>query len=225
MKKVALLNASPKIEEKSASEEYLSWLESSFTQSEITTAHFSVRQSVGRKTLAQDFEPLRAMDALIFALPLYNFCLPGILTYYLEKFASFLAESKGDLAGIKIYALINCGFPEAQINLGALKALEFFSSAVQADFRLGILIGGGPMLTQVSQLPPFRKTKKKLDDAYAAITNDILQSLRERPDNVEISIHVPRKLYFYLATKNWYREAKQNNLEKSDLYRKPFVIK
>ena len=74
---------------------------------------------------------------------------------------------------MKVYAVVNCGFPEPGINLEAVRVIRSFSQHINAQFRCGVLIGGGAMLREARNAPFMKKSIKSLNDAFAAIARDI----------------------------------------------------
>ena len=96
---------------------------------------------------------MREADALLIVFPLYFFCLPGMLTQYLDDYAQFIGV-KGKTQ--KVYTIVNCGFPEPEINTEAIRVMQSFSRHVGASFRFGIGFGSGGMILGAQQAPSAR---------------------------------------------------------------------
>ena len=118
---------------------------------------------------------------------------------------------------------MNCGFPEADINAEAVKVIECFSKKIGASFRLGIMIGGGGMLTdEVKDAPFMKKTFTALDNGFRMMAQDIQDDRLDPLQNLSIALNFPRRLYLFMADKSWVDTARKNGLKKKDLYKRPY---
>ena len=102
----------------------------------------NVRQTLTKKTTDEAFRTMAGADAMIIIFPLYVFCLPGITMRFLELYRDYAAA----LPARKqpgVYAVVNCGFPEPDINEEAACVVHRFADAIGARFCYGVLIGGG----------------------------------------------------------------------------------
>ncbi|MDI6706623.1 MAG: NAD(P)H-dependent oxidoreductase [Bacillota bacterium] len=167
---------------------------------------------------------LSQADAVIIAFPLYVFCLPGILMRFLEDYYKFYAESGKVKDNAKVYAIINCGFPEPEINQEAVRVIRSFCRHINADFRFGVLVGGGGMMLAAKDAPFMKKTLSKLDNAFLAIAKDMQSNDCVNTDNIYIAMNFPRRLYFFMGDRGWAFAARKNGLKKKDLYRKPYRL-
>ena len=71
-------------------------------------------------------------DVIVIAFPLFCYTLPGALTRFLEDLHSY-AEKNGQCNGHgKVFAIVNCGFPEPRINEEAIRVMRSFCA------RLGL---------------------------------------------------------------------------------------
>lgn len=66
----------------------------------------NIRQSITNHRAHEVFETLLKADAVIFAFPLYVFCVPGILTGFLEDYHKFYIEHEM-LRGMPKYMLLS----------------------------------------------------------------------------------------------------------------------
>lgn len=223
MKNVILINGSPKVNSKEAvSKLLLDMVQNKICDNETNIAFMDIRQSIKEKKTDQDFKIMLMADALVFAFPLYVFCIPGILMRYIEDYYNFYMQSQSNKVSPKVYAIVNCGFPEPDINLEAVRVIKSFCSHINAKFRFGALIGGGGMLLGAKDAPFMKKTMKELNQAFSAIEKDIKSTEIETIDNFSIKMNFPRRLYMFAGDKGWIMTAKKNGLEKKDIYRKPY---
>lgn len=222
MKNIVFISASPKTAEESLSKYLLETVEGLLSNTLIKKRTIDVRKSITHRTTEEDFGILTQADALVIAFPLYFFCLPGILTRFLEDYLNFMKTHEIQSKPMKVYALVNCGFPEPGINLEAARVIQSFCHHINAHFRFAILIGGGGMLLEAKDAPFLKKTWRNLNDAFAKILQDIQNDTSNAMENICISVKFPRWLYFMMGNRGWKSHMKQNGLTKKDLYRKPY---
>lgn len=222
MKSIVFISASPKIKEKSVSG-FLANMAGDSITGNVEKIFINVRQSINKHKTIEDFKKISQADALIIAFPLYVFCLPGILMRYLEDYHKFLNETgKTSNSKTKVYAIVNCGFPEPDINQEAMDVIRSFCRHIGADFRFGLLIGGGGMLLQAKDAPFMKKTMRNLENAFQTIALDLENDQNEEKDDIRISMNFPRRLYFFMGDRGWVSIARKHGLKKKDLYRKPY---
>lgn len=226
MKNIVLVSASPKIKEQSVSKEFLKMAGSQIKADEFSKTFIDVRKSLLTHNLARDFETLAQADVIIFSFPLYYFCLPGMLTRFLVDYHNYYSLSGKVRNPVKVYAIVNCGFPEPEINLEAVRVIQSFSKHINAEFRFGILIGGGPMMFEARNAPFMKKAAQKLSDAFSSIVTDIQAENSTKMDSIYIRANFPffRRLYFFMGGRGWITMARKNGLQKKDLYKKPYRL-
>ena len=221
MKKAVLIDGSPRLEEKTASAGFLSHVDAVLKDGEYEKQLVNVRKSL-KKGPEADYAKLLEADVIVIAFPLYFFCLPGLLTRFLEDYEKYLEEHNGQNKPAKVYTIVNCGFPEPEINAEAVRVIECFCRHVGARFRFGVLIGGGPMISSVEGVGPVKKAYEKLDAAIRAMAGDIGSEAAQAPENVLIKPSFPRRLYLFMGSMEWKQQVKKNGLAKADLYRRPY---
>lgn len=219
MKKIVLISGSPRLEEKTASSGFIERVAAALPGG-YEKKFVNVRKSLkdGPET---DYAAISEADAVVFVFPLYYFCLPGLLMRYLEDYEKYFRGQGGRKMSAKVYAIVNCGFPEPWINSEAAGVMRCFCRRVGADFRFAVLVGSGPMLDVAAGAPPVKKVFQKFDAAIVDMVADIGGEKPAAPCDVLIEMHFPRRLYFFMGNMNWRREIKKNGLKKDDLYRRP----
>jgi hypothetical protein len=224
VKNIVLIDGSPKINEKSVSK-YLTDSAARFIDdSSAVKSCINVRQSFTKHTTEDDFKIFSKADAVIIAFPLYIFCMPGILMRFLQDYYQFYLENRKNSISPKIYTMVNCGFPEPEINLEAVRVISSFCRSINAHFRFGIMIGCGGMLTGAEGKPVIRKAAQKLNDALVVMSKDICSNDLNKIDNVAIrTIPFPPRIFLFIMNKfGWSGMARKNSLRRKDLYRKPY---
>jgi len=163
-------------------------------------------------------------DAIIISFPLYYFCLPGMLTRFLVDYQTY-CTARGKLnKQVKVYAIVNCGFPEPEINLEAVRVIQSFSRHLNAEFRFGVLIGGGSMMVAAKEAPFMKKAVQKLNSAFTSMAVDIQAENFTTMESIYIEAKYPfsRPLYYFMGGRGWITMARKNGLKKKELYRKPY---
>jgi putative NADPH-quinone reductase len=221
-KEIILITASPRATNQSTSAFLADRLTQQLVRTGIRTKRIDVRKSVAGKRAEADFEALRRADAWVFVYPLYFFCLSGLLMRFLQDFDRYQREHGGMTRKAKVYAVVNCGFPEPGINDESVRVMGRFSQRVGATFRFAVQIGGGPMIHEAKDAPFLKGLLQKLDDAFARVGDDALSEAPAPVENVFISPRFPRKLYFFMGGHGWIGAARKNGLSRKGLYRKPY---
>ena len=220
---ITLVSASPKVGTPSVS----NWL-SDRAKKQIggdgtAVRQLSVRQSIAKGTVQTDFETMLTSDALILIFPLYIFCLPGLLIRYLQDFFGFWTIHRSLSRISCVFCVVNCGFPEPEINAEAVRVVKSFSEKINADFRFGLMFGGGGLLLGAADAPFMKKTLSAVDNAFLLMKNDIVTASSVPMRNIEAKTNFPRQLYFIGAGFGWRSMAKKNGLRKKDLLAKPYI--
>ena len=224
-KKVAVISASPKINEKAASEWMAMRAEALMAGDGVDIRHINVRKSEKSGQTAEDFAYMAQADAMLIIFPLYIFCTPGLLTRFLQDYYDFVCVRQAGVTKAAVYTVVNCGFPEPEINGEAVRVIKSFSEKVGAEFRFGVLIGSGGMILGAQNAPFMKKAMARLDGAIAVMKDEVLTGRREAVENINIRINFPRKLYFFGGDRGWVATAKKNGLKKEDLYAKPYATR
>lgn len=222
-KRVVLISASPKVSEESTSG-YLSTLQAEqMTAVGLEVQHVEARQSLLPGRSETVFEAMLQADALVFTFPLYVFCLPGLLMRFLQDFAAFRSHYPEKERDARVYAVVNCGFLEADINREAVRVIESFSKKMNYFFRFGVQIGGGGMLSSAPNAPFVKKSMEVLNGTFKLMAEDILNCGENPLEDISVAVKFPRRLYYFMGNKGWFSAAKKNGLKKKDLYRKPYA--
>lgn len=203
---IALINASPKKSE-SASKSLLYDLKSLLFD-EHTIKGFSFHTP---NVTEAEIKDLCNYSVWVFAFPLYVDGIPSHLLSCLYKIEQFGIVCKG----IRVYAIVNCGFFEGKQNCNALAILKNWCSKIGLIWGMGIGFGGGGSLAYMKSVPLGSGPKGTLGKAYKELTNAILsQSSKE---DIYTSIGFPRFLYKVAAEMGWKQMIIANGGKKKDL--------
>ena len=179
-----------------------------------------VQQIDARKSLKgdtrADFAAMAEADVLLFIFPLYFFCIPGLLMRFLQDYAAYHAQHAGGGAQ-RVYAIVNCGFPEPEINTEAIRVIASFSRHIGASFGFGVGIGGGGMLRGAKDAPFMKSLFAGLDNALARMVRG------ESGEATMLAPRFPRRLYFMMGNMGWRQMARKKGLKKKELYKAPYA--
>jgi len=223
-KNIVLINGSPKINEESVSGYLVSMLSDRIGADGGSKIIINVRQSLTHRQTQSDFDVISNADSVVIVFPLYIFCLPAMLTRFLEDYYHYYAGTGKTAGHQKVYAIVNCGFPEAEINTEAARVIQSFSRHINAQYRFSILIGSGGMLLGAKGAPFMKKALIKLQNAFDEIKNDSLNDGIQNLENVLINVNFPRRLYFFMGDRGFIHDAHKNGLKKKDMLRKPYQV-
>lgn len=218
MKKMIILSASPKKGEPSVSNLLSNMAKEQLSGKDIQADIINVRTLTGQ-SCTTTYDAMREADGLLIIFPLYIFCMPGMLTRFLEDYAQYIG-SQGKPQ--KVYTIVNCGFPESEINEEAIRVIQSFSRHIGACFRFGVSFGSGSLIMGAKEAPFMKKPMKTLSNAFDLMAKDINDEQLPSLENVNINVGFPRRLYYFAGNFGWRKLAKQNGLKKSDLYRRPY---
>jgi multimeric flavodoxin WrbA len=221
-KNTVLINASPKINGESVSGYLVSMLSDRIGPSGVNKTIINVRQSLTKHQTKHDFSVIFKADAIVIVFPLYIFCTPALLMRFLEDYYHYYSETTKISGNQKVYAIVNCGFPEAGINREAVRVIQSFSRHINAEYRFGILIGSGGMLIGAKGAPFMKKALIKLQNAFDEIKNDSLNNGHQNLEDVLINVNFPRRLYLFMGDRGFISAARKNGLKKKDMLRKPY---
>jgi len=221
IKEAVLISASPKAAQKEALSDYLSLLEENHIKSqEINVSRINVRNTIIDGSTEEAYKIMIKADALVFTFPLYVYCLPGMLMQFLQEYYCYYNEHGNKKA--KVFAVVNCGFPEPDINEEAVRVIKSFSEKIGMEFRFGVLIGGGGMILGTKEAPFMKKTMEILNSSFEKMKDDILENSPITCENIYVRVNFPRRLYFFMGNLGWNSLTRKNGLKKKDLYRKPY---
>ena len=221
-KKIIVINGSPRAASQSVSGALAVQAQNLFGAAGIEASVIRAGSAISGNAREADFAAMRAADALLFIFPLYYFCVPSKLMRFMEDYAAYVAREGGLPRSQHVYAIVNCGFPEPDINEEAIRVVRSFAGHIGAAFRFGISSGAGGMITEAKEAPFMKKAVTLLEGALSLMAQDTIVPMPVPPGNVSIALNFPRRLYFFMGNRGWYGMARKNKLRKKDLYARPY---
>ncbi len=154
---------------------------------------------------------LSAFDAVVAAFPLYFDSLPSALVRLMR---SAEVSRNAGTERPRVYAIVNCGFYEADQNRVALDMLWKWCEKRGLKRGYGLAVGGGEMARAA---PLGHGPSANLGRAIDRLSSDIAQG--GEGSDVYVEPNFPRFLYQMAAHMGWRKRAKRNGLKRSDIER------
>jgi len=211
--KITLINASPK-GKLSTSNKFLKEIKA------LITGEYDIAEIHANKDKLSEQQSAIMLDSdiWIFANPLYVDSLPGHLLAVLEELESLCKENQNKKH--KVYALINCGFYEAEQNKPAFHVYKNWCKRAGLEWCGAVGIGGGGAIDSMPEGMPFNAGPlKPIFNAFVKISEFIKNG--SAMENTYVSIGFPRFLYIKFAHYGWRKAIKGNGKKTKDLYCKP----
>ncbi len=174
-----------------------------------------------QEDITTSFNTMLDSDILIITFPLYYYALPGLLTGFLEKYDHYV-KTMTTSKKIKVYAIINCGFPEPSHNDTAVQFIENFCHRLHLDWRFALEIGMGGIIKGTEAMPMDGFLKFNIYNGLKAIYADIQKNDTPPSPNLHVKARYPNWLYLFQGDRDWLTMAKKNGLTKNDLGRTPY---
>jgi hypothetical protein len=188
MKTVCLLNGSLR-GEKAASLAFLNVVAPKLRAAGFAVQRITVQAGGGGYASRESLGVMAGADAVVAAFPLFSYTLPGGLTAFLEDFASAVRGGGLRCTRAKVFAIINCGFPEPWIMKEAVRVVRNFCARLGLDYRFSVAIASGPV-TVLTMKVPF--VNPRLKRAFARIVEDIARDEAVTREDVFISPVIPK---------------------------------
>ena len=220
IKRIVLLSASPKVDQEWAVSNLLSKRGEALLKSEQSDVTIiPVRHALLHHETASAFNSMQEADAIVMIFPLYFFCLPAMLTRFLQDFAEQMPKAANACA---VYAIVNCGFPEPEINAEAMRVVEMFARQTGRSYGGGVMIGCGGMVLGAQGAPFMKPVMVSIDDLYARVMREALSQNLIEAQIAVVAPKFPRQLYFLAGNAGWRSSARKNHLKEKDLHRTPY---
>ncbi len=142
---------------------------------------------------------LASADALVLVFPLYAYALPGALTRLLEEFQVFVAGAGTHDRDVRVYAIVNCGFPRPVVFDECIRVLKNFCRRLSLDWRFAVCVSAGPVVVATMGLPFVNPRLKK---GLAAIATDL--ACEDRPLRSDYFVRPALPAPICLLVKRWF---------------------
>lgn len=188
MEKVCLLNGSLR-GKKATSARLLDRIEARLAAGELRIERVAVQPGAREHYPPEVLAAVCDADVIIMAFPLFSYSLPGALTAFLEDLSLHARAGGPRGRRAKVFAIINCGFPDPRITREAVRVVKNFCARLGMSYRFSISLGSGPV-TALTMRVPF--LNRELKSAFARIVADIAGGDREEREDVLITPIIPK---------------------------------
>lgn len=206
--KIALICGSPKISN-SASGCLLSMV-----KEYLGSVDYFEYQWNSKKSRQDDFHNILSSDAIVMAFPLYIDSVPAYLLGHLIALEDY-SKLHSIKSKAKVYALINNGFFDPKQSCHAMEVVQHWCRHMGLFFGQGICVGGGGMLSGLTNVPNDKGPKKNIGNAM----KELVQNINDR-SGADVKYVLPNFPYFaykFMAQRGWRYAAKKNGLKAKDL--------
>jgi Flavodoxin-like fold len=190
MKKICLLNGSLRGKD-SSSLQFLNRVSQDMATDDFQIQRLTVPAGTGGHSSPETLAVMADADALVVAFPLFYYTLPGALTGLLEDFAYHVQNGGHRNERMRVYAIVNCGFPEPGINREAIRVVKNFCARVGLDYRFSIAIGTGPVTVMTMKVPLLNS---RLKGAFIRMVKDMKADTLEPWEDVFIAPAIPKRI-------------------------------
>jgi len=210
--KTALLNGSPR-GERSASRMILDFMEELLPKEQYERRHFSLKTPNIDPTVLGE---ILSSQVLLIAFPLYVDGVPSHMIRWLmelERVFSLQVKSRPS-----VYALVNCGFYEADQTRVTLDILRNWCERAGLKWGQGMGIGAGGAFSTFRNTPMGKWPFRDLGGAMTAMGLNITKQVSGT--DLFVSPDFPRVAYKVAVEYSWRRAIKHNGLKLRDLHRR-----
>ena len=220
-KRIVVIGGSPKPPGTAVSDYLAEQAAATLRAEGMETSVLNVRQTLTRRQTEEAFALMATADALVFLFPLYVFCLPGILMRFLQQYKAYADAHPEAKNGAAVYAVVNCGFPEPEINEQAVDVIGRFAAAIGARFRFGIMIGSGGMV--MLNVPSSQKLRGRYAEAFRQIAAEVTGGNFGEAQPLYLRNSFSATLYFRIAEMGWRKCIHKNGKRVRDLRARPYL--
>jgi multimeric flavodoxin WrbA len=190
MKKVCLLNGSLRGRD-SSSLQFLNRVSANMGADDFQINRLTVPAGLNGHSSTETLTVMADADALVVAFPLFYYTLPGVLTRLLEDFGHYLQNGGRRNKRMKVYAIVNCGFPEPRINEEAIRVMKNFCARLGLGYGFSIAIGSGAVTVMTMKVPFLNLRLKR---AFRRMVDDMKSDTTEPREDVFIPPAIPKMI-------------------------------
>jgi hypothetical protein len=158
-------------------------------------------------------------DVIVLVSPLYVDSLPSHVIRFLELFSAQRSRAKRQ----RMFAIINCGFPEAKHNDTATAQCKVFCRETGIEWAGGLGLGGGGMIAgrPLSERGWF---VRHVLESLRLTADSIITGRALSPDAPKLMARplIPTWFYLLVGGSGWRQQAKKFSAEKR-LFDKPYA--
>lgn len=207
--KIALINGSPKFKH-SASGIILNSIKPKLQGNNIIEEYNFRTTEINN----DDLEQISKCNVILFTFPLYVDGIPSHLLRCLNQMEKYFSSDKNN--DIYVYTIVNAGFYEGKQAAIAIDMMKNWAVKAKFKWGQGIGIGGGGMMSMISNSTESKGTMKDVHIALTALAKNI--SACKTADEIYTSPGIPKMVYKIGGEMGWRQSAKKKGLKTKDLF-------
>jgi hypothetical protein len=190
MKKICLLNGSLRGKD-SSSLQFLNRVSANMGANDFQIDRLTVPAGLNGHSSTETLAVMADADVLVVAFPLFYYTLPGVITQLLEDFGHQIQNGGCHNKRMKVYAIVNCGFPEPRINEEAIRVMKNFCARLGLVYGFSIAIGTGPVTVMTIKAPFLNRRLKR---AFRRMVDDMKIDTAGPREDVFIKPAIPKSI-------------------------------
>lgn len=190
MKKVCLINGSLR-GKKASSRAFLKRVSAALGTNGFQIYLLTVKPGANGRSPLETLTAAASADVIVIAFPLFCYSLSGALTRFLEDLHSYAEENGPCNRHAKVFAIVNCGFPEPWVNEEAIRVVRNFCARLGLRYRFSVAIGTG-LATVLTMKVPFLNPRLKA--AFRDIARDAAREETAPMKDVFIAPIIPEDI-------------------------------
>ncbi|WP_326908008.1 hypothetical protein [Sedimentibacter sp. MB31-C6] len=207
--KIALINGSPKFKH-SASGIILNSIKPKLQDNNIIEEYNFRTNEINN----DDLEQISKCNVILFTFPLYVDGIPSHLLRCLYQMEKYFSSNKNN--DIYVYTIVNIGFYEGKQAAIAIEMMKNWAEKAKLKWSQGIGIGGGGMMSMISNSTDIKGTMKDVHIALTHLAKNVLAC--KTADEIYTSPGIPRIVYKIGGEIGWRKSVKKKGLKTKDLF-------
>lgn len=212
---LCIINGSPR--RQSSNSKYITDEFLKFFTKEVTSKTFYVADILKDNSL---FNEIISYDNILIVSPLYADSFPSTTLDFLWQFGDFISTKEN--LNINLYGIVNSGFNDGNQNRLAVTILKNFAISNKLNWKAGIGLGSGEMLSNAIKSAPWNKgPKKPVYDAFMKLKDSLENNADVSNDILLVTLKFPKRLFIMIANHSWKVSCKKlYNTPPKELYKK-----
>jgi multimeric flavodoxin WrbA len=210
VKRILLVNGSPR-GKAATSFRFLEGIAERIPPDKNSVETVTVPARAGKKVPPGMLEAFYRCDVAVVAFPLYAYSIPAALTRFFEEYAGSYGAEAGSSGGPRLYAIVNSGYYDPEVNREALRVMRHFSRRHGFSYRFGAAFGGGLVTAMLENVP---LVNRRLLEVYRAFIDDLISDDQPCPgEDLFIKPFIPKRVMLFMKDSNFSKRMMAKKLK------------